>query len=114
MFITHNLAVVKHISDVIMVMYLGQCVEVASSDELFANPMHPYTQALLDAILKPSLGANKDRKLLRGEVFSPINPAPGCRFAKRCEHCRPECTQRNLNMVDRGDGHKVACVLYGG
>ncbi len=114
MFITHNLAVVKHISDVIMVMYLGQCVEIASSDELFANPMHPYTQALLDAILKPSLGANKDRKLLRGEVFSPIDPAPGCRFAKRCEHCRPECTQRNINMVDCGDGHKVACVLYGG
>lgn len=114
MFITHNLAVVKHISDVIMVMYLGQCVEIAPSDELFANPRHPYTQALLDAILKPVLGTGKERKLIRGEVTSPIDPPPGCRFAKRCEHCRPECTGRDIKLVDLGDGHKVACVLAGG
>ena len=76
MFITHNLAVVKHISDVIMVMYLGQCVEIAEADELFANPQHPYTKALLDAILKPVIGANSDRKLIRGEVTSPLDPAP--------------------------------------
>lgn len=114
MFITHNLAVVKHISDEIMVMYLGQCVEKASSDELFANPMHPYTQALLSAILKPTLNSSGERKLLRGEVYSPIDPKPGCRFAQRCEHCRPECTQRDIKLVDRGNGHKVACVLYGG
>lgn len=113
LFITHNLAVVKHISDVIMVMYLGQCVEIAPSDELFANPKHPYTQALLDAILKPVLGSDKERKLIRGEVTSPIDPPAGCRFAKRCEHCRPECTGRDLKLVDLGDGHKVACVLAG-
>lgn len=91
MFITHNLSVVKHISDSIMVMYLGQCVEIASSDELFANPLHPYTRALLDAIPRPTLEANRNRKLLRGEVFSPIDPGSGCRFAGRCEFCRPEC-----------------------
>ena len=113
LFITHNLAVVKHISDSIMVMYLGQCVETAPARELFANPRHPYTQALLDAILKPALGANKDRKLIRGEVTSPIDPPPGCRFAKRCEHCRPECTGREIGLVDLGGGHQVACVLSG-
>ena len=111
MFITHNLAVVKHISDIIMVMYLGQCVEIAPSDELFANPRHPYTQALLDAILKPVLGADKDRKLIRGEVTSPIDPPAGCRFAKRCEYCRPECMERDLELKDLGNGHKVACIL---
>ena len=111
MFITHNLSVVKHISDSIMVMYLGQCVEIASSDELFANPLHPYTRALLDAIPRPTLEANRNRKLLRGEVFSPIDPAPGCRFAGRCEFCRPECQGQNIELVDMGDGHKVACTL---
>ncbi len=114
MFITHNLAVVKHISDTIMVMYLGQCVESAPADELFANPKHPYTQALLDSILKPVLGTNRDRKLIRGEVTSPINPAVGCRFAKRCEHCRPECMEREINLVDLGGDHKVACTMCGG
>ncbi len=113
MFITHNLAVVKHISDVIMVMYLGQCVEIAPADELFANPKHPYTQALLDAILKPVIGSSKERKLIRGEVTSPIDPPAGCRFAGRCEHCRPECTGRDIRLVDVGNEHKVACVLAG-
>ncbi len=111
MFITHNLAVVKHISDVIMVMYLGQCVEIAPADELFAHPQHPYTQALLDAILKPVLGSGKERKLIQGEVTSPIDPPAGCRFAKRCEHCRPECMGRDIPLTDLGGGHKVACVL---
>ena len=100
MFITHNLAVVKHISDVIMVMYLGQCVEIAEADELFANPQHPYTKALLDAILKPVIGANSDRKLIRGEVTSPIDPAPGCRFAKRCEYCTEKCNAGEIKLVD--------------
>lgn len=104
MFITHNLAVVKHISDVIMVMYLGQCVEIAEADELFANPQHPYTKALLDAILKPVIGANSDRKLIRGEVTSPIDPAPGCRFAKRCEYCTEKCNAGEIKLVDIGGG----------
>ncbi len=113
MFITHNLAVVKHISDEIMVMYLGQCVEKASSDELFANPKHPYTQALLAAIPNTSL-EKKERKLITGEVYSPVNPEPGCRFAKRCEYCRAECMERDINQVEVSEGHTVACVLYGG
>ena len=114
MFITHNLAVVKHISDVIMVMYLGQCVEIAEADELFANPQHPYTKALLDAILKPVIGANSDRKLIRGEVTSPIDPAPGCRFAKRCEYCTEKCNAGEIKLVDIGGGHKVACTRCNG
>ena len=113
MFITHNLAVVKHISDVIMVMYLGQCVEIAEADELFANPQHPYTKALLDAILKPVIGANSDRKLIRGEVTSPIDPAPGCRFAKRCRYATPECTQGDIAMQEVEPGHFVACCHSG-
>ena len=114
MFITHNLAVVKHISDVIMVMYLGQCVEIAEADELFANPQHPYPKALLDAILKPVIGANSDRKLIRGEVTSPIDPAPGCRFAKRCEYCTEKCNAGEIKLVDIGGGHKVACTRCNG
>ena len=109
MFITHNLAVVKHISDVIMVMYLGQCVEIAPADELFANPKHPYTQALLDAILKPVIGSSKERKLIRGEVTSPINPPAGCRFAGRCEHCRPELSKyTNFAIVGLGSVSNIS------
>ncbi len=114
MFVTHDLAVVKHISDDIMVMYLGQCVEIAEADELFANPQHPYTKALLDAILKPVIGANSDRKLIRGEVTSPIDPAPGCRFAKRCEYCTEKCNAGEIKLVDIGGGHKVACTRCNG
>ena len=85
MFITHDLSVVKHISDEIAVMYLGQCVEKASSEELFNNPLHPYTQALLHAIPLPNLSnRNKQKSIIKGEVTSPINPKPGCRFAARC------------------------------
>ena len=109
MFITHNLAVVKHISDVIMVMYLGQCVEIAEADELFANPQHPYTKALLDAILKPVIGANSDRKLIRGEVTSPIDPAPGCRFAKRCLYARESCVGTDPVLREFGCDHFCSC-----
>ncbi|MBO5520778.1 MAG: ABC transporter ATP-binding protein, partial [Eubacterium sp.] len=85
MFITHNLFVVKHISHDIMVMYMGQVVEYADRDELFAHPTHPYTKALLAAIPQPDLsGRGKERELLTGEVSSPIEPKPGCRFAPRC------------------------------
>ena len=91
MFITHNLAVVKHISDIIMVMYLGQCVEIAPSDELFANPRHPYTQALLDAILKPVLGADKDRKLIRGEVTRDVYKRQSLKYP--APHRKPDCSK---------------------
>lgn len=112
MFITHDLSVVKHISDDIMVMYLGQCVEKAPAKELFANPMHPYTKALLAAIPQPVLGQSLKKNLIKGEVSNPINPKPGCRFANRCEHCRPECTGCDVPLKEYGDGHFVACTLY--
>lgn len=113
MFITHDLSVVKHISNEIAVMYLGQCVEKASSQELFQNPLHPYTQALLDAIPEPNLASrNKPRKIIKGEVTSPINPKPGCRFASRCPYAKAECTAGNLDLIEVSPRHFVACALH--
>lgn len=109
-FITHDLSVVKHISDEIMVMYLGQCVERAPADELFRNPLHPYTKALLSAIPVPKLGSSLKRNLLRGEISDPINPEPGCRFAKRCDLCKEHCTGKDFPLVDHGNRHFVACL----
>ena len=113
MFVTHDLSVVKHISDNIMVMYLGRCVELAPSDELFANPMHPYTKALLAAIPEPDLERSRNKKLevIRGEVTSPIDPKPGCRFAARCEHCTGRCSESNPEFVEVTPGHFVSCFL---
>lgn len=112
MFITHDLSVVKHISDEIAVMYLGQCVERAGADELFENPMHPYTKALLSAIPVASIRNRKERKIIRGEVANPINPEPGCRFAPRCDYCKEGCKGKDIPLVDVGGGHYVACSLY--
>ncbi len=113
MFITHDLSVVKHISTEIMVMYLGQCVERAPAKMLFREPLHPYTQILLDAIPIPSLEyAKKKRNLVRGEITSPINPKPGCRFAGRCAHVMPVCTQEDCRQVEKNPGHFVACMKY--
>ena len=113
MFITHNLSVVKHISHEIMVMYLGRCVELAPSDELFANPLHPYTKALLAAIPEPDLERSRSKKLevIRGEVSSPIDPKPSCRFAARCEYCKSCCTESNPEFVEVSPGHFVSCFL---
>ena len=111
MFITHDLSVVKHISDAIMVMYLGQCVEKAPSKELFKNPEHPYTKALLKAIPIPNLKRRGEpREILSGEVTSPIDPHPGCRFAARCPYASEECKQE-LTLKEIGPGHIVSCVL---
>lgn len=111
MFVTHDLSVVKHISDKIMVMYLGQCVELCDSDELFKHPMHPYTDALLAAIPRPDISMrNKPLKLIKGEVSSPINVKPGCRFASRCEHCTGECMAADPLFREVSPGHYVACV----
>ena len=115
MFVTHDLSVVKHISDQIMVMYLGTCIEFASSDELFQKPLHPYTKALLAAIPEPDLESRKKGfQLIRGEVSSPIDPKPGCRFAGRCEHCMAQCLEKTPEYVETEPGHFVACHLVNG
>lgn len=112
MFITHNLSVVKHISDNIAVLYLGKCVELAPSEELFKNPQHPYTQALLDAIPIPDITMrNKEIKTVSGEVSNPINPKPGCRFAPRCKFCTGRCRENEPRMLDMGNNHYVSCLL---
>ena len=109
LFITHDLSVVRHIADNIMVMYLGQVVELCSSEALFVKQYHPYTQALLSAIPLPVVGARKKRILLKGEISSPINPAPGCRFAARCIHEKPECKNVQPELVELSPGHFAAC-----
>ena len=112
MFITHDLSVVKHISTEIMVMYMGNCVEKAPAKELFANPLHPYTKALLSAIPIPDISMrSKKIQPIRGEVTSPIDPAPGCRFAPRCDFCRENCVGNSIPLAEVGEGHFVACRL---
>jgi len=109
MFITHDLSVVKHFSDEIAVMYLGQLVEKAPAKELFHNPKHPYTKALLSAIPVPSLTHKSERIQLKGEITSPINPEAGCRFAKRCMFAKPECSNGDPVLEEVSSGHFVAC-----
>jgi len=111
MFITHNLSVVKHISTDIAVMYLGQCVERAPYQELFANPRHPYTKKLLSAIPVPDLSMrNKQIQPIRGEVTSPVNPKPGCRFMSRCEFACEKCAESMGEPVDFGNRHTCSCI----
>ena len=113
LFITHDLSVVKHISDRIMVMYLSQAVEIAPSEELFSNPLHPYTQALLAAIPEPDLSKRDiPFKTIKGEVSSPINVKPGCRFCKRCEFASAACEGTDKSLVEATPGHFVACELH--
>ena len=113
LFITHDLSVVKFFSDKIAVMYLGQLVETADSAELFRQPLHPYSQALLSAIPIPSSRQKMQRVKLIGELQSPIDPEPGCRFAKRCLYAREGCTGRDLALRDFGSGHFCACCRAG-
>ena len=111
MFITHDLSVVRHISNQIAVMYLGKCVEYCESKHLFVNPLHPYTKALLSAIPVPSISMrSKKPQLIRGEVTNPINPKPGCRFAARCPFATEECTQGDIPFEEVEPGHFVACL----
>lgn len=109
LFITHDLSVVKHISDDILVMYMGQMVEKAPSKALFRAPLHPYTQGLLSAIPVPSIRRRQARILMHGEITSPINPAPGCRFAARCPHARERCHQEPPELKELKAGHVVSC-----
>lgn len=109
-FITHDLSVVKHISDDIMVLYLGKMVELTSSDKLFENPLHPYTQALLSAIPVPDITyKGKEAEVMKGEVTSPIEPPAGCRFAARCPHPHDRCFKETPGFKEVEKGHFVAC-----
>lgn len=112
-FITHDLSVVKYFSDDIAVMYLGQMVEKATSDDIFANPTHPYTQALLSAIPIPVVGKDKPpRKLIRGEITSPVNLPDQCRFLKRCDACQEKCQNSpNPGLREVAPQHFVACHI---
>ena len=115
MFITHDLSVIKHISNDIAVMYMGKCVEIGPTNSLFSNPSHPYTKALLSAILKPDLKSRgRINNVIRGEVTNPINPAKGCRFAPRCSQTNEKCFFGDVPLCRVGEGHFVACTLYSG
>ena len=112
-FITHDLSVINYFSDNIIVMYLGKAVEVAPSEELFENPTHPYTKALLSAILIPEADANQERIQLRGELSSPIDPKDECRFVKRCNYYCAQCDKGIPPLIEISPGHFVACHCIG-
>lgn len=113
MFITHDMSVVKHISDEIAVMYLGQVIEKCEAKELFNQTLHPYSQALLSAIPVPSLHNRKQKVILKGELSSPINPKPGCRFAARCRYATEKCRQETPELKEFSPQHFVACHYAG-
>jgi oligopeptide/dipeptide ABC transporter ATP-binding protein len=112
LFIAHDLAVVQHISDRVAVMYLGRIVELTDSGELYDNPLHPYTRALLSAIPipDPAMEKTRTRIVLKGEVPSPVNPPPGCHFHPRCQLAVDECSRERPPLRDIGNGHYVACI----
>ena len=114
MFITHDLSVVRHFSDDIAVMYLGRMVEKAPAEELFSNPLHPYTKALLSAIPNPDIDKKSERIIIKGELTSPIEPEPICRFCKRCSECTEVCTQKEPEWVEVKPGHFVSCFKVNG
>ncbi len=109
MFVTHDLSVVRHISDDICVMYLGQLVETAPAGELFEHPLHPYTKALLSAIPSTDIHNRRKRIMLKGEITSPINPKPGCRFAARCPYAKEEC-HKEQELTEVMPNHFVSCL----
>lgn len=113
LFIAHDLSMVKHISNRVGVMYLGNLVEIGESNELYKNPLHPYTKALLSAIPlpDPDEAARRNRIVLEGDVPSPIDPPPGCKFAGRCRYAKDICRQTTPELRDMGDGHMAACHI---
>ena len=112
LFISHDLSVVEHISDIIGVMYLGNLVETGNTEDIFANPLHPYTKALFSAIPMPDPDIKKDRILLQGDIPSPANPPKGCKFHTRCSQCMAKCKEVAPVPKDMGNGHVVCCHLY--
>jgi peptide/nickel transport system ATP-binding protein len=113
LFIAHNLAVVRYISDRIGVMYLGKLVEITSSDELYKSPLHPYTKALVSAIPKPDPTRRQQRIVLKGDVPSPVNPPSGCRFHTRCQsYIGDICQLQEPELAEKAPGHWAACHLY--
>ena len=112
LFISHDLSVVAHISDTVGVMYLGNIVEFGTTEELFANPLHPYTKALFSAIPIPDPEAKMKRIILEGSIPSPANPPSGCKFHTRCAQCMEKCKTQVPERKDMGDGHYVCCHLY--
>lgn len=114
LFIAHDLSMVRYVSDDVGVMYLGQLVEMSEADEIYRNPLHPYTKGLLGSvpIANPKLARQKEKSSIEGDIPSPINPPSGCRFHTRCPHAVPECSRVKPELVDVGGGHKVACHLH--
>jgi peptide/nickel transport system ATP-binding protein len=111
LFIAHNLGVIRHISDRVAVMYVGKLVEMASTDELFTHPLHPYTEALLSAVPTPDPRLKMDRILLTGDVADPANPPPGCYFHPRCRYAQAQCSSEEPMLADLGGEHFVSCHL---
>ena len=112
LFISHDLSVVQHISDTVGVMYLGNMVEFADKEEIFKNPLHPYTQALFSAIPVPDPTVKMNRIILEGNIPSPANPPSGCKFHTRCRSCKGVCSRVAPRTMDMGNGHTVACHIY--
>ena len=112
MFISHDLSVVKYITDSIIVMYLGNMMEIGDTKDIFENPLHPYTKALFSAVPVPDPDAKMNRIILKGDIPSPVNPPKGCKFHTRCEKCMSVCKLRTPEFIDKGNGHRVACHLY--